>query len=247
MGTYAISWAAETIVANSKVNTQEALFRACGARLVVVNEMKVGTRLDEGMIKAATGGDKIIGRALYKGSIEFRGQFKLWVHTNHVPDTRDDALLARMLFFGMEQQLDRDDRLAWIKTWLEESEGAGSAVLWWAWRGLADMLARGLGRPPGSDLAVEEHALRSDPVRRFIAEVLAAGGPDEVVIWEDLMMAYTAWCMTEQVKPMGPTKLTWALRERGLEKGRIVLVGGRRVTGIRGWRMAMTTESSQDV
>jgi P4 family phage/plasmid primase-like protien len=247
LGSYAIGWTAETIVANSKVNVQEALFRARGARLVTVNEMKVGTRLDEGVIKAATGGDKIIARALYQGSIEYRGQFKLWVHTNHVPDTRDDALLARMLFFGMEQQLDRDARDTGVKVWLEESEGAMSAVLWWAWQGLQEMMFGGLGRPAGSDHAVEEHALRSDPVRRFIHEILRETGGDEVAIWEDVALAYGAWCITEQVKPMGPTRLAHAFAERGLHKAKYRLTDGRRVQGIKGWTTVLTTESSQDV
>src|SRR5690606_22790173 len=146
LGTYAVSWDADTIVANSNVNRQEALYRARGARLVTINEMKAGTRLDEGIIKGATGGDTVVGRALYQGSIEYRPQFKLWVHTNHVPNARDDALLARMLFFGMHQQLERDSRDPGIKTWLEESEEAGSAVIWWAIRGLHALQTRGLGR-----------------------------------------------------------------------------------------------------
>jgi P4 family phage/plasmid primase-like protien len=239
LGSYAIGWAAETIVANSKVNVAEALFRARGKRLVTVNEMKVGTRLDEGVIKAATGGDKIVARALYQGSIEFRGQFKMWVHTNHVPDTRDDALLARMAFFGMEQALERDARDVGIKTWLEESPSAGSAILWWAWQGLERLQTEKLGRPVGSDDAVEEHALRSDPVRRFLQEVVEPGGPDDVAIWDEIVMAYVAWCATEQLKAMGPSKLQWALAERGLIRQRIRLVDGRRPFAIRGWRMRM--------
>lgn len=248
LGSYAIGWSAETIVANSKVNVQEALYRARAARLVTVNEMKVGTRLDEAVIKAATGGDKIIARALYQGSIEYRGQFKLWVHTNHVPDARDDALLQRMSFLGMRQQLGREERDPGVKVWLEESEEAGAAVLWWAWEGLARLLEKGsLGRPPGSDAAVEEHALRSDPVRRFAAEMLTAGAENDIVVWDDLVTAYTIWCGVEQVKPMGPTKLAAALSERGLTRARYRLTDGRRVAGIRGWRLMATTESSWHV
>jgi phage/plasmid-associated DNA primase len=150
-----------------------------------------------------------------------------------------------MLFFGMEQALERDSRETWIKTWLEESEGAQAAVLWWAWQGLERMQAEGrLGRPRGSDEAVEEHALRSDPVRRFIQDILEQGGPDDVVIWDELVMSYSAWCATEQIKPMGPTKLAGALMERGLVKEKVRLTDGRRLRAVRGWRMRIETEAS---
>jgi putative DNA primase/helicase len=243
LGSYAISWTADTIVANSNVNVQEALYRARAARLVVVNEMKVGTRLDEGVIKAATGGDRIVGRALYHGSIEYRGQFKLWVHTNHVPDTRDNALLARMLFFGMNQALTPETMQPWMKTWLEDSEQAQAAVLWWAWQGLSKILGGiRLGKPHGSDEAVEEHALRSDPVRRFINEILFRGTDEDVLEHESLYTMYVAWCVSEQIKPMGPTKMSWALREHGIEKGRVRTPEGLRFAGYRGWRYANMTD-----
>lgn len=238
LGTYAVSWDADTIVANSNVNRQEALYRARGARLVTVNEMKAGTRLDEGVIKGATGGDTIVGRALYQGSIEYRPQFKLWVHTNHVPNARDDALLARMLFFGMHQQLDRDLRDPGIKTWLEESEEAGAAVLWWAVRGLHQLQTRGLGRPKHSDQEVEDHALRSDPVRRFISECLAQCSSDHATPWDIIVQAYHAWCAAEQLKPMGTTTFTHALEERGITRSQTRFEDGRRLRAARGWALA---------
>lgn len=238
LGTYAVSWDADTIVANSNVNRQEALYRARGARLVTVNEMKAGTRLDEGVIKGATGGDTIVGRALYQGSIEYRPQFKLWVHTNHVPNARDDALLARMLFFGMHQQLDRDLRDLGIKTWLEEAEEAGSAVLWWAVRGLHQLQTMGLGRPKRSDIEVEEHALRSDPIRRFISDCMVQCSDDHATPWDLIISAYHAWCAAEQLKPMGTTTFTHALEERGVTRAQTRFEDGRRLRAARGWALA---------
>ena len=238
LGTYSVAWDADTIVANSNVNRQEALYRARGARLVTVNEMKAGTRLDEGVIKGATGGDTVVGRALYQGSVEYRPQFKLWVHTNHVPNARDDALLARMLFFGMLQQLERDLRDPGIKTWLEESEEAGSAVLWWAVRGLHALQTRGLGRPKRSDIEVEEHALRSDPVRRFIHECLQRTTEDVALPWDTIVQVYHAWCASESLKPMGTTTLAHAMAERGLERSQVRFEDGRRLRAARGWTLA---------
>jgi putative DNA primase/helicase len=209
---------------------------------VTINEMKAGTRLDEGIIKGATGGDTVVGRALYQGSIEYRPQFKLWVHTNHVPNARDDALLARMLFFGMHQQLERDSRDPGIKTWLEESEEAGSAVLWWAVRGLHALQTRGLGRPKRSDAEVEEHALRSDPIRRFIAECLRQTSEEYATPWDDILMAYHAWCAAESIKPMGSTTFSHALEERGIKKTQVTYADGRRLRSARGWMLGAVEE-----
>lgn len=243
MGTYSTAWGADTIVADSKTNKEEAMYRARGARLITVNEMKAGTRLDEGVIKGATGGDTVVGRALYQGAIEYRPQFKMWVHTNHVPSARDDALLARLLFFGMNQQLDRDARKPGIKTWLEESEEAGSAVLWWALQGLQQMQKIGLGRPQGSDDEVEEHALRSDPIRRFISENLQQVSMDLATPWEDIVVCYQVWSHNEGLKPMGTTLFGHAMKERGLERRQTPLADGRRPVCVRGWQIKMSSLS----
>jgi phage/plasmid-associated DNA primase len=73
--------------------------------------------------------------------------------------------------------------------------------------------------------------------------VVSVGERDDVLIWDELYNVYVAWCSAEQVKPMGPTKLQWAFREKGMEKGRMLLTDGRRVMGYRGWRISATTES----
>jgi phage/plasmid-associated DNA primase len=143
-----------------------------------------------------------------------------------------------MLFFGMLQQLERDLRDPGIKTWLEESEEAGSAVLWWAVRGLHALQTRGLGRPKRSDLEVEEHALRSDPVRRFIHECMQRTTEDVALPWDTIVAVYHAWCATEGLKPMGTTTLAHAMAERGVERHQTRFEDGRRLRAARGWTLA---------
>src|SRR5690606_28498668 len=92
LGQYAQVWQPDVIVDRSGVNVDEAMYRVRGARLVTVSEMRRGTRLNEGVVKAATGGDTVAARGLYQAGIQYRPQFKLWVHTNFVPDSSDDAL-----------------------------------------------------------------------------------------------------------------------------------------------------------
>jgi len=246
MGQYSALWQPDVIVDRSGVNVDEAMYRVRGARLVTVSEMRRGTRLNEGVIKYATGADSVAARGLYMNSIEYRPQFKLWVHTNFVPDSSDDALVARFAFLKMGRTLDRAQQDPRIKTYLEEDHNAQRAILAWAVRGWRDVLASGgVGRPEHSDAEAEAHLLRSDPIRRFIGECLERGADEDWISTEMMHAGYESWCLAERIpKPLGPTKLVAALEERGLEKGRFVLAdGGARVRGYRGWRLRSTLTS----
>jgi putative DNA primase/helicase len=245
LGQYAQTWQPDVIVDRSSVNVDEAMYRVRGARLVTVSEMRRGTRLNEGVVKAATGGDTVAARGLYMSGIQYRPQFKLWVHTNFVPDSADDALMRRFAFLRMGRELTRAEQDPRVKTILEEDAGSQRAILRWAVEGWQKVLESGsVGRPEKSDEEVEEHLLRSDPVRRFIEEVLVR---NEYRYLETTTMyaAYETWCIAERIgKPMGPSKLAAALGERGVLRERFLLQDGNRVTGYRGWTV---TESGRSV
>lgn len=236
MGQYAALWQPDVIVDRSGINVDEAMYRVRGARLVTVSEMRRGTRLNEGIIKYATGADSVAARGLYMSTIEYRPQFKLWVHTNFVPDSSDDALVARFAFLKMGLALERDRQDPRVKTYLEEDAGAQRAIMAWAVRGWRMVLEgrKGVGRPEHSDEEAKQHLLRSDPVRRFIFDVLERS--ENTVIDPDAMVAaYEAWCRAERIeKPLGPNKFAAAMDERGIPKERFMAAGAR-VTGYRGW------------
>jgi P4 family phage/plasmid primase-like protien len=257
MGQYAQTWQPDVIVDKSNVNVDEAMFRVRGARLVTVAEMRRGTRLNEGVVKAATGGDTVAARGLYQSGIQYRPQFKLWVHTNFVPDSADDALVRRFAFMRMVREFTREEQDPRVKVWLEESPEAQRAILAWAVRGWQQVVGSdtreqqhgavravgGVGRPEGSDEEAAEHLLRSDPPRRFITECLVrddAGWIDQNALYA----AYEMWCGAERIsKPLGPNKFVVAMEERGVRRERFQ-VNGARVTGVRGWRIVMEQSSN---
>ena len=99
MGSYATNMQADTIMvrkANGGANTDIA--RLKGARLVTSSEPNEGVRMDEGLVKQLTGGDKVTARFLYGKEFEFTPEFKLWLATNHKPIIRgtDDGIWRRM-------------------------------------------------------------------------------------------------------------------------------------------------------
>jgi len=57
-----------------------------GKRLAVINEPSKGEKINEGPLKALTGGDDIQGRSLFKNSVTFKPSFKLIVCTNYLYD-----------------------------------------------------------------------------------------------------------------------------------------------------------------
>ena len=240
MGQYAATWQPDVIVDKSGVNVDEAMFRVRGARLVTVAEMRRGTRLNEGVVKAATGGDTVAARGLYQSGIQYRPQFKLWVHTNFVPDSSDDALVRRFAFMKMVREFTREEQDPAVKVWLEDSPSAQRAILAWAVRGWQYVVAAGrpggVGRPEKSDEEAEQHLRMSDPPRRFIDECLEV--IDEGWIESSaLFAAYEIWCHAERIqKPMGPAKFGMAMDERGVHKERFQH-DGVRITGVRGWRI----------
>lgn len=72
MGSYATNMQADTIMvrkANGGANTDIA--RLKGARLVTSSEPNEGVRMDEGLVKQLTGGDKVTARFLYGKEFEF--------------------------------------------------------------------------------------------------------------------------------------------------------------------------------
>lgn len=240
MGQYAATWQPDVIVDRSGVNVDEAMFRVRGARLVTVSEMRRGTRLNEGVVKAATGGDTVAARGLYQAGIQYRPQFKLWVHTNFVPDSSDDALIRRFAFLKMVREFKREEQDPAVKVWLEESESAQRAILAWAVRGWQDTVNAGrpggVGRPEKSDDEAAAHLLQSDPARRFIEESLERT-EDGWVDSATMYAAYETWCHAERIqKPLGPSKFVVALDERGVARERFQLEGVRH-TGYRGWKI----------
>lgn len=238
MGQYAAVWQPDVIVDRSGVNIDEAMYRVRGARLVTVSEMRRGTRLNEGVMKNATGADTVAARGLYMSGMSYRPQFKLWVHTNFVPDSADDALMARFAFLKMGRQFTRGEQDPGVKTYLEEDASAQRAILAWAVQGWVSVLQGGsVGRPEHSDDEAAEHLLRSDPVRRFMLETMVqSADPGDGIDSAMTYAAYEAWCREERIaKPFTLSRFINALEERGLERVRFVRADGVRVRGYKGW------------
>ena len=68
-----------------------------GKRFAVLQEPESGSKINEGLLKEITGGDKIQARELYKAPITFKPQFKLVLTCNDKPALKGDGGIWRRI------------------------------------------------------------------------------------------------------------------------------------------------------
>ena len=84
LGDYSSTAQVSTILERKNDNSASSdLARLKGARFVTTGENNEGSRINEGLIKQLTGGEKITARFLYGVEFEYTPEFKLWIGTNH--------------------------------------------------------------------------------------------------------------------------------------------------------------------
>ena len=71
-------------------SAQSELERTKGRRLTVMQEPGDGEKLNIGLMKELTGGDRILTRGLFKEPIEFKPQFKMVMTCNDLPEVSSD-------------------------------------------------------------------------------------------------------------------------------------------------------------
>lgn len=137
------------------------------ARMVRASEPEEGERFQEGMVKALTGGEPILVRALQSDFIEVTPVFKLTISGNHKPEIRgtDDGIWRRVLLVPFDVQIPKDQRDPDLgrKLW-EERAG----ILNWMVDGLLAYLEGGLQEPDRVLEATREFREESDPVGAFL-------------------------------------------------------------------------------
>ena len=168
-----------------------------GKRLVVASESIESLTLNEGRIKALTGGEQIKARHMRQDFRQFESTGKLWLCSNHRPRVSDTsegfwrrALLIPFVrqFTGEAADRDLPHKLR------DEAEG----ILTWQIQGAAIWYTHGL-QPPANVLAASrEWQEESDPIGDFLAsccEVRAGRSAHGA----ELYAAYSRCCDREQV------------------------------------------------
>lgn len=191
LGTYAKTMNVSSIMVHNNNSANSDIARLEGARLVISSEANEGSRLDEGLVKQMTGGDKMVARHLYASEFEFTPEFKLWMATNHKPLIRgtDDGMWRRIMMIPFPVQIPANKVDKELKYKLERE---GSGILNWIVQGAMMWQSEGLNPPQIVTNASKEYRDEMDVISFFVSECCEVGDGYQAPAGE-LFETYKHW------------------------------------------------------
>lgn len=222
-GGYGLACKPETFLHRQDAGVRNDLARLRGARLVKSVETSEGKRLDEGLVKQATGGDKIVARFLFQEEFEFAPEFKLWLATNHRPEIRgtDRGIWRRIRLLPFVVEIPPADQ---DRTLPDQLRAELPGILAWAVRGALDWQRNGLPEVAAVVAATEAYRVDQDHLGRFLVDACVLE-PSARVLASELYSAYTAWAQEGGERPWPQRTVSAKLQERGFTRARVH--GGR--------------------
>ncbi len=192
------------------------------SRLVLVNEFNKNDRLQENFLKAVSGGDTIVGRALFKGEREIRPTFQFNLSSNRRPifDANDTGNQRRWQEIPFDNKL-ADDPTITIDTNLKKSLADDvefhEAVLAWIVEGCIEFKRDGLQIPDCVRGATTELFKQNDVLGEFWSDCMITDKQSDVPC-AVLRSVYATWCFKEHVKDqMTDREFSTHLSERGIK------------------------------
>lgn len=175
MGDYATQAAPGMFIQSRTDGSNEkaiALGDLQGIRLVFSFETDENKRLSEGLVKQATGGDRLTARKLFKGYFTFQPSHKVFLITNHLPRVTgmDSGIWRRIRHVPFSIKITEEERDRDLPKKLKEEY---QYILKWLVAGCMAWQRHGLGEPEEVREATEEYRGESDIVGRFVDDVCA--------------------------------------------------------------------------
>jgi P4 family phage/plasmid primase-like protien len=231
LGEYSAAAAFDTFLHQDRDGVRNDIAALFGARLVTAVEVEQGRRLNETLVKAATGGDPLTGRFLFQELFSYVPTFKLWLAANHKPVIRgtEHAIWRRIRLIPFTEQIPIHEQ---DKELLPKLRQELPGILRWAVAGCLAWQREGLDPPEAVTAATQEYREEMDTLGGFIADCCVLD-PATRVTSKALHEAYTAWCEANGEKPMAPRTLGIRLKERGIREARTESARGWAGIGLR--------------
>lgn len=220
---YAAQCPSDTFVESNKSGgIPNDIARLVGARFVSIIETEQDRKLAEGLVKQATGGDRMTARFLRQEFFEFLPKFKLSMATNHKPRVRgtDNAIWRRIRLLpflvtfadpedAKEGQPIKDTKLK--NKLMGELEG----ILKWLVDGCARWQHNGLTKAPKTVMeATTEYRESQDATAGFVEECCHVSPGLQSAVG-DLYKRYRSWCIDNGETAISSTAFGLALEEKG--------------------------------
>lgn len=211
---------------HSSSNVHDMMARVAASRMINCAEPNKGERFAEGLIKMITSGDKLTAVFKYKSAFEFTPCWKIWLSTNHAPDSSDIAVFKRIVIIPFRNTIPDHEIDRTLKPWLKDPTTGGKVLLSWAVEGARRWYEDGLRYDEVEIVQewMEKYIDDQDPVGRFLKECTVL---DHDVHWEhwpilrELYDVYCSWHYREVGhKVMGLKAFNAAMEERGIVRKR---------------------------
>ncbi|HDU1265767.1 TPA: DNA primase, partial [Listeria monocytogenes] len=212
-GSYSTNIQPQTIMVKQQSSGANSdIARLHAARFVTTTEPNEGVRLDEGLIKQLTGGDKVTARHLYKDEFEFTPEFKIWMATNHKPIIRgrDDGIWRRLHLIPFTVKIPNHKVDKNLKYKLK---GELTGILNWAVEGCLKWQREGLKLPTAVERASNEYKSEMDVITAFIEDCCETDLESKIKS-KTLYDTYREWAKDNGQYVMSSTKFG---REMGLK------------------------------
>lgn len=227
-GIYRAVVSPETFTGDQQKQGQQAspdIARLHNTNLVTVEELPRGIGLKENMIKAASGGTKLVARFLQKEFFEFDPRFTTVMSGNDMPQVSgtDYGIWRRLKIVPWRVTIPEGERVPFGEM-LRRFDAERSGILNWLIDGLMLWLANGLTPylPAEVRSFTEDYREERDQVGVFVESCLNKVEGFKVQA-SDVYNAYEKWCKANGLKPYQQTAFGLRLNALGIrkEKGRV--------------------------
>lgn len=236
LGGYAVACDVKTFLElgqRSGADASPDMARLAGdVRLVSTSEPPPNGRLNEGLIKAITGGAPVLARFLNRNPFEYVPAFKLVIECNTKPRIggADDGIWRRVDLIEFRVQIPESEVDRGLEDRIVQTEAAG--VLNWLIDGCRLWLTEGLVPPIPVREAVAEYRRASNPFVEWLADrVEFVDG--EVVKGSALYRDYQDWCRFNEAEAKSQRAFGLMLSDRQINHGPKDRAGNKTRRGVR--------------
>lgn len=190
-------------------------------RLVIINETRDGQKLDEGLVKALTGGDTIRARRMREDHWQFEPSHLPVLVTNHKPaiDGTDLGIWrrVRLVPFDVVIPPERQD-----KRLLHKLRQEAPGILQWLVEGCREWQQYGLLEPTEVLAATNEYRVEADILQRWLDDCCVLNKCNRTVRTKasELLASFNAKATSEREQERSATWLGRQLSEKGFKRAR---------------------------